>query len=112
MNARAEGLPGTATRWGAVPNSLRQGAIASLPLPDRETMNALAPFEALKSDQVQVVTTAEAAEALLARWQAGVVLGFGFFFVNQAFSAFGSAVVGGGTNTVPVFCNGSAWLIG
>lgn len=76
MNAPAEKLPSAAMRWGAVPNSLRQGAIARLPLPDRETMNALAPFEALTIDQVQVVTTADAADTLLARWQAGIVLGF------------------------------------
>ena len=32
---------------------------------------------------------------------------------NTAYTAgIGAAVVGGGSNVVPVFCNGSAWLIG
>lgn len=76
MNAPAARLPQGAPAWGAVPNSLRQDAIARLPLPDRDTINALPPFAALNIGQVQVVTTAAAAEAVLAQWQAGVVLGF------------------------------------
>jgi hypothetical protein len=32
---------------------------------------------------------------------------------NTAYTAgIGATVVGGGSNIVPVFCNGSAWLIG
>jgi len=32
---------------------------------------------------------------------------------NAAYTAgIGATVVGGGSNVVPVFCNGSAWLIG
>ena len=32
---------------------------------------------------------------------------------NTAYTAgIGATVVGGGSNVVPVFCNGSAWLIG
>jgi hypothetical protein len=32
---------------------------------------------------------------------------------NAAYTAgIGATVVGGGSSTVPVFCNGSAWLIG
>jgi hypothetical protein len=32
---------------------------------------------------------------------------------NAAYTAgIGASVAGGGSNVVPVFCNGSAWLIG
>jgi len=32
---------------------------------------------------------------------------------NEAYAAgIGASVAGGGSNVVPVFCNGSAWLIG